>query len=206
MNYAKYSDYELLSLLLGEDYKEEMAKKQLIELFGYTEPIQDFSTSVQEAPQTYSISEIHPKLAIAKELITRCMEQKINTENSIFATTSKSMKVFLTGKLSHLENEVFMVLFFNNQNKLLATEIIFQGSISSCEIQPREVVKSTLKYNAASVMFSHNHPSGDEVVSNSDKRITKILKEALDTINVKVLDHIIVAKNEIISLAEKGLM
>jgi DNA repair protein RadC len=195
-----------MSLLIGDDYKKEMSEKQLIELFGYVRPSQDVSNSVQEAMPVYSIPEIHPTLAIAKELISRCMIQKINTEKDVLVTSCAEIKTFLTGKLSHLEHEVFLVLFLDNKHKILAQEIMFRGTISFCSVEPREIVKASLKYNAASVMFAHNHPSGNNEPSSADIGLTKKLTTALGTVDIKVLDHIIVANNEAISLMEKGLM
>ncbi len=92
-----------------------------------------------------------------------------------------------------------MVVFLDNQNRLLAHETLFHGSITSSEIHPREVVKAVLRHNAAAAMFAHNNPSG-----YADRRITERLKKALALIEVLVLDHLIVGSKEIVSFAERG--
>lgn len=108
--------------------------------------------------------------------------------------------------LANEEIEHFHILFLNNQNRLITDERMFSGSIDSASVYPREVVKACLKHNAAAVIFTHNHPSGSQDISDCDKRITAKLKEALQTIDVRVLDHIIVAGTATVSFANEHLM
>ena len=89
---------------------------------------------------------------------------------------------------------------------MLAFSRLFRGSIDSCSVHPREVVKEALEANAAAAIFAHNHPSGSCEPSSADIAITKRLKEALALVDVRVLDHFVVAGNEIVSLAERGMM
>jgi len=111
---------------------------------------------------------------------------------------------FFRAKLAGRDREVFAVAFLNNQHQLLAYEEIFEGSIISVEIHPREVVRRALKLNAAAVILSHNHPSFMPEPSRADITITGRLKTALELVAVRVIDHIIVAGNETMSLAERG--
>lgn len=99
-----------------------------------------------------------------------------------------------------------MVLFLDAQNRLIAMEEMFSGTLTQTSVYPREVVKRTLHHNAASVMFAHNHPSGIAKQSQADEMITKELTNALALIDVRVLDHFIVAGNETLSFAEVGLL
>ncbi len=108
--------------------------------------------------------------------------------------------------LANEEIEHFHILFLNNQNRLITDERMFSGSIDSASVYPREVVKACIKHNAASVILTHNHPSGSQNISEEDKRITTKLKQALQTIDVRVLDHIIVAGTATVSFANEGLM
>lgn len=111
-------------------------------------------------------------------------------------------KIAMTGK----EHEVFFAAFLTSQHQVIAMEEIFRGTIDGAAVYPREVVKAVLNHNAAAVIFSHNHPSGICEPSQADKRITERLVEALRLIDVRVLDHIIIAGSKHYSFAEKGLL
>ncbi len=108
--------------------------------------------------------------------------------------------------MSALEREAFIVLYLNQQNQLISSETLFAGSISSTQVYPREVVKRALHFNAAAVIFAHNHPSGDITPSQADKSITQQLIKALQLIEVRVLDHLIIGGQQIFSFAEHGLV
>lgn len=114
-------------------------------------------------------------------------------------------KAFLKLQQSELKSEVFGVLFLDNQNRLIAYEVLFKGTIDGCSVYPREVIKAALKHNAAALILGHNHPSGNPHASQADIRLTRRLKEALAFIDVPVLDHIITGETQE-SLAERGLM
>ncbi len=115
-------------------------------------------------------------------------------------------KDFLTLKLSHLEHEIFSVLFLDNRHKVIAYEELFRGTIDGASVYPREVVKRALQLNAAAVILSHNHPSGEAEPSQSDIRITQRLCNALELVDIRVLDHVIVGGSESISMADKGML
>ena len=108
--------------------------------------------------------------------------------------------------LGFRESEIFAAIFLNTKNRVIAGVELFQGSISSCAVTPREVVKTALFYNAASVIFLHNHPSGDLTPSIADEKLTKCLQQVLHVIDVQVLDHIVVSGAESSSFAERGLL
>jgi DNA repair protein RadC len=105
-----------------------------------------------------------------------------------------------------LEHEVFLVLFVDVANRVIAREEMFRGSLTQSSVYPREVVKAALEHNASGVMFAHNHPSGRAEPSEADKRITNALSQALALIDVRVLDHIVVTASEAYSFAEHGLI
>ncbi len=116
------------------------------------------------------------------------------------------VKEYLGAKLAGLEHEVFAVLFLDNRHRLIDYNEMFRGTIDSASVYPREVVKEALRLNAAAVIFSHNHPSGHPEPSQADRTLTRKLKDALELIDVRTLDHIIVAGQEQVSFAELGLL
>ncbi|OYV46648.1 MAG: hypothetical protein B7X12_04345 [Halothiobacillus sp. 20-53-49] len=112
---------------------------------------------------------------------------------------------FLQAELRDATQEVFAVLFLDNQHRVLAFERLFYGTINQAAVHPREVVKAVLRHNAAAVILAHNHPSGVAEPSSADRDITLRLRDALNLIEVRLLDHIIVG-NHCVSMAERGLM
>jgi DNA repair protein RadC len=109
-------------------------------------------------------------------------------------------------KLAGLEHEVFAVLFLDAQNRLISYEELFRGTLTQTSVYPREVVKAALACNAAGVIMTHNHPSGLAEPSRADEQITKTLQQALALVDVRVLDHLVVATGGIVSLAERGII
>lgn len=118
----------------------------------------------------------------------------------------EQVRAYLRGQLGHRQQEVFAVLFLSSQNHLLAYEELFFGSITGASVYPREVVKKSLALNASALILCHNHPSGVAEPSNADKRITERLVQALNLVDIRVLDHMIVGSSEVISFAERGLL
>ena len=108
--------------------------------------------------------------------------------------------------LAGFEHEVFAVLFLDTQHRLIEYAEMFRGTIDSASVYPRELVKEALRLNAAAVIVSHNHPSGNPEPSRADEVLTQRLKEALALVDVRTLDHIIVAGGSTISFAERGLI
>ena len=104
------------------------------------------------------------------------------------------------------QHEVFAAMFLNAQHQLLASEKMFRGTLTQTSVYPREVVKRALHHNAAAVIFCHNHPSGHAEPSRADAHLTAALKQALSLVDVRVLDHIIVAGQSCVSFAERGLL
>lgn len=113
---------------------------------------------------------------------------------------------YLKGKLRGYGREVFACMYLDNQHRLICYEELFFGTIDGASVHPREVVKRVLKHNAAAVIFAHNHPSGVAEPSQADRRITDRLKSALLLVDVRVLDHMIVGDQEVLSFAERGLL
>ena len=127
-------------------------------------------------------------------------------ETGVAFTSTQAARDWLKLKMAGLEREEFMVLYLNQQNQLLAHETLFTGTINSTEVHPREVVKRALYFNAAAVLFAHNHPSGDTTPSQADKAVTQRLVQALQLVDIRVPDHLIVGGPQILSFAEHGLL
>ena len=134
----------------------------------------------------------------------RVMEQLVQRGTEM--NSPSVVRDYLTVKLAAYEHEMFAVLFLDNQHRLIEFVEMFRGSIDSASVYPREVVKEALARNAAAVILSHNHPSGWVEPSEADKRITNRLKEALSLVDVRVLDHLVVAGARAVSFAERGLL
>jgi DNA repair protein RadC len=108
--------------------------------------------------------------------------------------------------LAGKDHEVFVAVFLDAQHRVIDAEELFQGTLTQTSVYPREVVKASLRWNAAAVIFAHNHPSGVAQPSQADELLTRNLKDALALVDVKVLDHFIIAGNASISFAERGLL
>lgn len=115
-------------------------------------------------------------------------------------------KDYLRSTLAHKKREVFAVVFLDNQHAVIGLEILFYGTIDGASVYPREIVKAALDHNAAAVILAHNHPSGMAEPSAADHRITERIVDALKTVDIRVLDHVIIGGNTSVSFAERGLI
>ena len=121
-------------------------------------------------------------------------------------TSPKLVRDYLTMRLAPRECEYFSILFLDNRHRLIHCADLFRGTIDGASVHPREVVKEALRHNSAAVILAHNHPSGVAEPSQADELITQRLRDALALVDIRVLDHIIVAADQVTSLAEKGLL
>ena len=145
------------------------------------------------------------QLKASFELARRAISQDM-AQRDTFASP-EAVRQWLQLKLGSLQNEVFMALWLDTQNRLLKAEILFNGTLAQANVFPREVVKTALAHNAAAVILAHNHPSGVCEPSPADQMLTHSLKNALALVDVKLLDHFIVAgTNPPVSFAERGLL
>lgn len=121
-------------------------------------------------------------------------------------TQPKAAADFLRLKMGQYEREVFAAMLLDNQHRLLDYQELFFGTINAGTVHPREVVKAALSSNAAAVILAHNHPSGMADPSDADKAVTARLKDLLEMVDVRVLDHFVVGQHDIVSFAERGLL
>ena len=198
MNIQNCSTSELLTLLVGRQMATKLSKVPLSVLF----EMRSNRSIVAESQANYASPSV---IALAKELVTRALEEDIGI-NPISLANPKEVKDFLRLVLGGRQQEVFMVLFLDSQNRLITSEELFHGTLSQTSVYPREVVKRSLANNSAGVILAHNHPSGLTEPSQADCLLTTALKQALALVDVRVLDHIVVGEEEALSFAEKGLI
>jgi len=144
------------------------------------------------------------QLQAVLELARRALKEKIASGAAL--SSPAAVREYLRLKLQALPHEVFVVLFLDAQNRVIEIEELFRGTLTQTSVYPREVVKRALARNAGAVIFAHNHPSGVAEPSHADETLTQALKQALALIDVRVLDHFIVAGAGVVSFAERGLL
>lgn len=144
------------------------------------------------------------QLAAVLELARRCLGEQLRSGAGL--NSPGAVREYLRLTLEHREHEVFVALFLDAQHRVLTMEELFRGTLTQTSVYPREVVKASLRANAAAVIFAHNHPSGVAQPSQADELLTRCLKDALALVEVKVLDHFIVAGQHTLSFAERGLL
>jgi len=176
--------------------------RSLAELFGlrmmrHTKPI-----GVAEEVLTYAMPD---RLMAARELLRRALAEDFE-ESSESMSSPASVRDYLRLFLGGQEFESFVALWLDAQHRLIAGMELFRGTLTQTSVYPREVVKKGLTLNAAAVIFAHNHPSGKPEPSRSDEMLTNQLKQSLSLVDIRVLDHFIVADTTVMSFAERGLI
>jgi DNA repair protein RadC len=204
---ASLSDTELLALLLRTGTRGrgvlQMASEVLTAFGGFAGLLH---TAAEELKRIKGLggSAKRAELLAVMELARRAMSQQLR-EREVFSSPD-AVKHFLSMQLARKPHEVFAVLFLDAQNRLIAMEELFRGTLTQTSVYPREVVRRALQLEAASVVLAHNHPSGTVQPSRADEALTQTLKSALALIDVRVLDHVIVTQGDSLSMAEKGLV
>ncbi|MFT5533251.1 MAG: DNA repair protein RadC [Burkholderiaceae bacterium] len=203
---AALSDAELLAVFL----RIGVAGKSAVELardmvthFGSLNGL--FQATVNQFSALHGLGPAKfAQLQAVMELAKRALAEQLQA--GITLSSPQVVKQYLQLLLAHKSYESFTVLFVDVGNRLIATEEMFRGTLTHASVYPREVVKAALRHNAAALMLAHNHPSGIPLPSQSDHALTRTLKNALAMIDVKVLDHLIVAGNQVYSFAEHGAL
>ncbi|MEY4694795.1 MAG: hypothetical protein RLZZ95_1244 [Pseudomonadota bacterium] len=197
------SDVELLAILL----RTGMAGKNVFQLAAELLAPNGVAGLLQASAQSLGLVKgLGPakqaELLAVLELARRALQQQLQ-QREVFHSPD-AIRHYLQLHLAHKSHEVFAVLFLDNQNRLLAMEELFRGTLSQTSVYPREVVMRALHHQAASVVLSHNHPSGSVQPSRADEHLTQTLKASLALVDVRVLDHIIVGQGQSFSMAEQG--
>lgn len=146
----------------------------------------------------------YAQLQAVMEMAKRHFKEVLQRGSAL--TSPEITRAYLSAQLRGYSYEVFACLFLDNQHRVIRLDELFRGTIDGASVYPREVVKLALHYNAAAVIFAHNHPSGISEPSQSDKHITEKLKQALDMFDIRVLDHFIIGDGEPFSFAEHGIL
>ena len=200
------SDAELLAIFLRVGVVGKSAvdlARDLLTRFGSLTGI--FAASQADLSQVHGIgASKYVQLQAIFEMSRRALNEQMQVKDML--SSPQQVRDFLCLKLGGLSREVFVVLFLDAQNRMIMSEEMFSGTLTQTSVYPREVVKKALHHNAASVIFAHNHPSGIAKPSQADELITKQLKQALALVDVRVLDHFIVAGNTTFSFVERGLL
>lgn len=200
------SDVELLTVILGNRrIADSLLKKAGGSLFTllHTMPHENGDLLCAQGSSAYAPDPIM-KLQAARELAARAIAERLTQRDAL--SSPSAVRDFLKHRLGGLPHEVFVVILLDAQNRVLSVDEMFRGTLTQTSVYPREVVKAALRANAAAVIFAHNHPSGVAEPSRSDEALTQSLKQALSLVDVKVLDHFIVAGTGTLSFAERGLI
>ena len=144
------------------------------------------------------------QLQAVVEIARRTLSEEIGERDAM--SSPRAVRDYLSLSLGSRPHEVFVALFLDSQNRLLGSEELFRGTLTQTSVYPREVVKTALRYNAAGVILAHNHPSGVAEPSRADELLTQTLKQALALVEIRTLDHFIVAGTRTVSFAERGLL
>lgn len=199
------SDVELLAILLRTGMAGKNVFQLSEELLGPDGIAGLLNATVQSLQMVKGLGPAkQAELLAVFEIARRALSQRLK-ERQAFHTPG-AVKQYLQLQLAHKNHEVFAVLFLDNQNRMLAMEELFRGTLSQTSVYPREVVMRALHHQAAAVVLSHNHPSGSVQPSRADEHLTQTLKASLALVDVRVLDHIIVGQGQALSMAEQGLM
>lgn len=203
---ASLSDAELLAVVVRAGGRGSTAldlARGLLARFNSLNGV--LTASMEEFCQSRGVGQVaYIQMQAMLELSRRHLHEQLADSDAL--TSSELTRQYLRARLRHYEHEVFACLYLDNQHRVVKLEELFSGTIDGAAVYPREVVKRCLRHNAAAVIFAHNHPSGIAEPSQADIAITRRLMAALNTIDVRVLDHIVVGSNEAVSFAERGLM
>jgi DNA repair protein RadC len=200
------TDAELLAIFLRTGVAGasalDLARELLRRFEGLTGLI---AANLEDFSQTKGLGAAkYVQLQAALELARRAIDEGLRRDTVL--NSPQRVRQYLQLQLARHEHEVFAVLYLDSQNRLLKCEELFRGTLTQTSVHPREVVKQALRHNAAGVILAHNHPSGVAEPSRADELLTRALKDALGLVEVRVLDHLIVAGNATVSFAERGLL
>ncbi|THF61075.1 DNA repair protein RadC [Pseudothauera nasutitermitis] len=144
------------------------------------------------------------RLAVARELLLRGLHERMRGQPIL--SSPQDVRNWLCLYCAGLEREVFLVLYLDVRHRLIESEELFQGTLTQTSVYPRELVKGALSRNAAALVVAHNHPSGIAESSPADEVLTRTLQTALQLIDIRIIDHFIVAGSSVVSFAERGLL
>lgn len=203
---AALSDAELLAIFLRTGVTGKSAvdlARDVLTQFGTLTNM--FAASQIEFCKIHGMGQAKfVQLQAVLEMSRRALHEEMQAGDAL--NSPQAVRKFLLLQLQSRQQEVFMVIFLDAQHRVLAAEEMFHGTLTQASVYPREVVKRALFHNAAAAIFAHNHPSGVAEPSQSDRLLTDALKQALTLVEVRTLDHFIVAGSQCLSFAERGML
>jgi len=203
---AALSDAELLAIFLRTGVAGKSAvdlARELLTRFGSLTRL--FAASEADFCAVHGMGKAKfVQLQAVLEMSRRALKEELQRGDAL--NSPRVVRDYLQLLLGGRHQEVFLVLFLDTQHRVIASEELFHGTLSQTSVYPREVVKRALAHNAAAVILAHNHPSGVAEPSQSDQLLTDALKQALSLVDVRVLDHFVVATGQTLSFAEAGLL
>jgi DNA repair protein RadC len=203
---AALSDAELLAIFLRTGVVGKSAvdlARDVLARFGTLTRL--FASEEREFCDMHGMGQAkYVQLQAVLEMSRRALQEEMRSGDAL--NSPRMVREYLQLLLRARQQEVFVAIFLDAQHRVVAAEELFQGTLTQTSVYPREVVKRALHHNAAAVIFAHNHPSGVAEPSDSDRLLTGALKQSLQLIDVRVLDHFIVAGACCLSFAEKGML
>ena len=203
---SQLTDAELLAVFLGTGSRGRSAvdvARALLVQFGSVAALLAADRSALDTARGVGPAR-YCQLAAVLELVRRGLRQEMARRDAL--ASPGAVRDYLRLKLRDLPHEVFMGLYLDAQNRVIGDEELFRGTLTQTSVYPREVVKRALAHNAAGLILAHNHPSGVAEPSQADEALTRALRQALALVDVRVLDHFVVAGNVAVSFAERGLL
>ena len=199
------SDAELLAVLLGSGSRGKDALALGRELLANAGSLGALLTRPEQQIRVGGLGPAkRSRIAAALELARRSLAEQLQQKPSL--GNPRDSGDYLRAQLRHLPYEVFGCLYLDNRHRVLAFEELFRGTVDGASVHPREVVRACLRHNACAVIFAHNHPSGVAEPSAADRAITHELRDVLQLVGVRVLDHLVIGHGEPVSMAARGLL
>ena len=202
----RLSDAELLAIFLGTGIRGQSAldvAHGLLGRFGSISALLAADRKTASAACGLGLARFC-QLGAVVELIRRGLREDMGRRDAL--SSPGAVRDYLRLKLRDLPHEVFIGLYLDAQNRVIGDEVLFRGTLTQTSVYPREVLKRALAHNAAGLILAHNHPSGVAEPSQADESLTRALRQALALVDIKVLDHFVVAGNAAVSFAERGLL
>ena len=168
-----------------------------------------FSSAVAQSTNALLVRDVDGQYRVASPDEVLSQAWRVLTDRvkpGVTLSSPQDVKDYLRVEIGLLEHEVFTVVFLDAQHRVIELRQMFRGTVTQTSVYPREVVKESLQLNAAAVILAHNHPSGVPEPSRADEFLTQSLKSALQLVDVRVLDHLVVTATAVVSFAERGLI
>lgn len=205
LGFEDFSDQEIIELLLSLVIPYRLCRKLAKKCFEEFKCLRGFlAASPQELEQAGLTPPSMFCIRLLRELPTEILRKQVIEQP--FYKSSKEVFDYLYYSMRDLKKEVLKAIYLNSRSQIIETKDLFEGTLESIPIRPREIVEDAIKHRAAAIIFVHNHPSGDPTPSKSDKQFTRDLAFVGEIIQIKVLDHIIIGDNRYFSFADEGLV